>query len=116
MAAWLAAEEKIAGLVLEGAFPSIHRMARYHYWWIVTPEFAILDKFRTAEHVSRAGCPLLMVHGEEDGIAPLRLGREVFAAAREPKTLVTVAGAGHNSLNLFSPEVKVIYDNSIGFR
>lgn len=116
VAAYLAAEEKVAGLVLEGSFPSTYAMARYHYWWILAPEFAIRDKFRTSEHVARAGCPVLFVHGEDDAIVPLKLGRRVFDAAREPKEMCVVPGVGHNSLNLFSPAGSAALDRFLAER
>ncbi|MCC6672239.1 MAG: alpha/beta hydrolase [Planctomycetes bacterium] len=39
--------------------------------------------------------PLLVVHGREDRITPLALGEELFAAAREPKSLHLVHRGGH---------------------
>lgn len=39
--------------------------------------------------------PLFVVHGREDRITPLALGEELFAAAREPKSLHLVHRGGH---------------------
>ncbi len=39
--------------------------------------------------------PLLVVHGAEDHVVPPSDGEELFAAAREPKELWRVEGAGH---------------------
>ena len=41
--------------------------------------------------------PLLVIHGSDDRITPLELGRELFAAAAEPKALHVSPGAGHMS-------------------
>lgn len=41
--------------------------------------------------------PLLVIHGEEDDIVPVHLGRELFEAAHEPKQLWTVPKATHYS-------------------
>ncbi len=106
VAAWLAASEPAAGLILEGAFPSTYAMARKHYPWLLAPEFLILDKFRTEEHVKSANCPVLVIHGEEDAISPIRFGERVFAAAPDPKDFVRVPWAGHNSISPEIPEVR----------
>ncbi len=110
VAAWLAAEEPVAGVVLEGSFTSIHALARHHYWWLPAPEFIVLDKFLTAAHIARARCPVLVIHGEDDTVAPVRFGRGVFEAAVEPKTWCPIPGAGHNDLNLLAPQTSTALD------
>lgn len=110
VAAWLAAEEPVAGVVLEGSFTSIHALARHHYWWLPAPEFIVLDKFPTATHIARARCPVLVIHGEDDTVAPIRFGRSVFEAAAEPKTWCAIPGAGHNDLNLLAPGTSAALD------
>jgi pimeloyl-ACP methyl ester carboxylesterase len=48
------------------------------------------------EHVEKlAGRPLLLVHGEADGILPDLCSRNVYERAEEPKELVLLAGEGH---------------------
>jgi fermentation-respiration switch protein FrsA (DUF1100 family) len=42
--------------------------------------------------------PVSVVHGESDGIIPMRMGRAVHAAARVPGELLVVPGAGHNDV------------------
>lgn len=42
--------------------------------------------------------PLLVMHGEQDSIVPVALGRQVFDAAREPKRWYAVPGAEHNDV------------------
>jgi fermentation-respiration switch protein FrsA (DUF1100 family) len=39
-----------------------------------------------------------VVHGERDGVIPVRMGRAVHAAARVPGDLLLVRGAGHNDV------------------
>ena len=40
--------------------------------------------------------PVLVSHGDPDPVIPLDEGRTLYAAANEPKKLVTIPGAGHN--------------------
>jgi fermentation-respiration switch protein FrsA (DUF1100 family) len=42
--------------------------------------------------------PLLVIHGREDDLVPITMGREIFDAGREPKEWLAVAGAGHNDV------------------
>ena len=39
--------------------------------------------------------PLLVLHGEADGVVPVAMGRAMYAAANEPKKIVTFPGAQH---------------------
>jgi fermentation-respiration switch protein FrsA (DUF1100 family) len=42
--------------------------------------------------------PVLVIHGEQDSIVPMALGRQVFDAAHEPKRWYAVSGADHNDV------------------
>lgn len=48
--------------------------------------------------------PLLLIHGDADQLIPLWQARRLFAAARAPKTLTIVPGAGHCLCRLIAPE------------
>jgi fermentation-respiration switch protein FrsA (DUF1100 family) len=106
VAAWLAGHAPVAGLVLEAALPSTYHMARLHYPWLLVPPFLIRDRYRTVEHLRQVTCPVLVIHGERDEIAPIRFGRMVFAAAHEPKQFLSVAGSGHNDLRWNDPMIQ----------
>jgi fermentation-respiration switch protein FrsA (DUF1100 family) len=97
VAAEVALRRSAAGLILEGSFPSIQAMADQHYLglpanWFVTVEFNLADK------LARLTLPLLVIHGEQDSIVPVALGRKVFEAARDPKRWYAVPGADHNDV------------------
>ena len=48
------------------------------------------------EHVDKlAGIPLLLIHGEADGVLPDLCSRNVHDRAGEPKELVILSGEGH---------------------
>ena len=55
-------------------------------------------RFPTAEYAGRAGCPVLVMHGDADGVIPFANGRELFAALPDPKRFLTIAGADHNDV------------------
>ena len=86
-----------AGLIVEGAFPSIQAMADHHYLglparWFVDVEFDLTQK------LTKLKIPLLVLHGEQDSIVPVHLGQQVFNAAHEPKRWYVVLGADHNDV------------------
>ena len=56
--------------------------------------------------------PLLQVHGDADEVVPYRLGRELHAAANEPKRFVTVPKGNHN--DLYTPEYVAELDRFLG--
>jgi hypothetical protein len=86
-----------AGVILEGAFPSIQTMSDLHYFglparWFVNVEFNLSQK------IAKLHRPVLLIHGEKDSIVPVALGRQVFDAAHEPKQWYVVSGADHNDV------------------
>jgi pimeloyl-ACP methyl ester carboxylesterase len=86
-----------AGVILEGAFPSIQSMSDQHYLglparWFVDVEFNLVQK------IGKFHLPVLVIHGEKDSIVPVELGRQVFNAAHEPKQWYGVPGADHNDV------------------
>jgi len=96
VAAWLAGQTHPAGLVLEGAFPSVYSMSREKYPWLLVPPFLVWDRFSTERYVTQRSCPLLEIHAGKDTIVPLSLGKKVFEKASEPKEWRVIEGIGHN--------------------
>jgi len=109
VAAWLAAQTHPAGLILEGAFPSIYAMSRAKYPWLLAPPFMILDKFDTGKYVTQRNCPLLELHAEKDTIVPMELGQKVFEDASGPKQWLEIKGINHNDF----PSVAYQYQKPI---
>ncbi|MFO6419593.1 alpha/beta hydrolase [Hylemonella sp. W303a] len=58
--------------------------------WLVTGDYNPLD---AAPRISPV--PLLLVHGDRDDVIPLHHARQLYEAAREPKTLWVIEGAAH---------------------
>ncbi len=96
VAAKLATQNHPAGLILEGAFPSMKSISRQRNPWLILPSFLIWDKFETGNYVQNRACPLLELHAEKDTVIPIELGREVFKLAVEPKQWLEIKGINHN--------------------
>jgi uncharacterized protein len=109
VAANLATQTRPAGLILEGAFPSIYAVSRQRNPWLLLFPFMILDPFDTEKYVTQRACPLLMIHAERDTIIPIELGQRVFEKAADPKEWLLVKGINHNDF----PSVAVKYKGSI---
>lgn len=88
----LAAQNTVAGLILESTFTSIFR--------VVVP-FPLLpfDKFTNLDRISKVRCPVLVMHGQADRTILISHGRSLDEAAPEPKMSLWIAGAGHNDLS-----------------
>jgi fermentation-respiration switch protein FrsA (DUF1100 family) len=86
---------KAAGLILESTFTSAKDFAAVHYPFFIS-RYLLRTKLNSIDKISAIHVPLLVMHGTQDGIVPIRLGRELFAAANEPKEFYEIAGADHN--------------------
>ncbi|HXL73859.1 MAG TPA: alpha/beta hydrolase [bacterium] len=95
VAAELSTQTHPAGLILEGAFPSIYAVSRARFPWLLIFPFMITDQFNTALYVTERTCPLLEIHGESDTIIPFALGQQVYQAAVDPKQWIPVPNMNH---------------------
>lgn len=91
----LASQKSAAGLILESPFPSVEAVARFYYGrlpvhWLLGAEYRLIDRL---PHLS---LPKLVIHGDQDRIIPIELGRKVFDAAKAPKEWYEIVGADHN--------------------
>jgi fermentation-respiration switch protein FrsA (DUF1100 family) len=96
VAAEVASHKPAAGLILESPFPSIEAVAKFHYGgvpvhWLISAEFRLIDR------LPQLSLPKLIVHGDQDDIIPIELGRQVFEAAKPPKSFYVIKGADHNN-------------------
>jgi fermentation-respiration switch protein FrsA (DUF1100 family) len=97
--AGLAAARPTGGLILESAFTSLEAMAREIYPFVPRVLFRRLKgRFDTMAAVREASVPMLVVHGTEDEVVPLRMGEELYKAGGRWGEWMEVAGAGHNDV------------------
>ncbi|MBT6441009.1 MAG: alpha/beta hydrolase [Alphaproteobacteria bacterium] len=99
VAVHLAAELALppAAVVLEAPYSSIADVAQARLPFAPIRRL-VLDRFDSAAKASDITAPLLIVHGEGDGTVPVRFGRQLLAAAVQPKEGVFLPDAGHNDL------------------
>jgi fermentation-respiration switch protein FrsA (DUF1100 family) len=91
----LASRERVRGLILEAPFASIPAMARAVYPFLSVWPF-LRTRYDSLSRIGDVEAPVLILHSEKDEIVPYQQGRDLYAAAREPKRFHTIVGAGHN--------------------
>jgi fermentation-respiration switch protein FrsA (DUF1100 family) len=97
LALTLAAENPVGCVVLEAPFTSAVDVGAQHYWFVPVRLF-MKDQFRSDLRAGKVTAPVLVVHGENDLVVPMALGKCLYGLIRAPKRFVSVAGAGHNDL------------------
>jgi len=60
--------------------------------------FVMKTRLDSESKISSIHIPLLFIHGSDDSIIPIRLGRKLFNAANEPKEFHVIRGADHNDV------------------
>jgi hypothetical protein len=94
----LAAGHDVAAVILDAPFTSAAEVGAAAYPFAPV-RWLIKDKFRSDERIGRLTAPLLVMHGEQDRIVPIRFGEKLFALAREPKRFVRFPQGGHVDLD-----------------
>ena len=100
----LASRRTVAGIVLEGSFPSARAVAQKVYWFLPGIGLVARSKFDTAKKLSRVRVPILIVHCVSDPVVSFSLGEEVYRQAQEPKSFLRVEGECHEEASLSAPE------------
>jgi fermentation-respiration switch protein FrsA (DUF1100 family) len=94
----LAGERAVAGAILDAPFTSAADVGAAAYPFAPV-RWLIKDSFRSDQRIARVSAPLLLLHGERDGIIPIAFGERLFALAREPKRMHRFPQGGHVDLD-----------------
>jgi uncharacterized protein len=96
----LASEQPVGKLILEAPYTSTADVAASHFPWVPV-RWLMKDQFRSDERIGSVHVPLLIIHGAQDDVIPIRFGERLFALANEPKRFIRIDGAGHNDLDAY---------------
>jgi hypothetical protein len=91
----IAAENPVAGVVLESAFTSAVDIAASAYP-IFPVRLLMKDQFRSDQRIGRVTAPVLMIHGVRDRIVPIRFAERLYEMITAPKRFLRLADAEHN--------------------
>ena len=94
VAAQLALDKPVRGLILESVFTSVPDMARQLYP-LLPLHLLCTARYDTAAKLRHITVPKLLAHSAEDEMIPYAMSRQLFEAAAPPKKFITLAG-GHN--------------------
>jgi fermentation-respiration switch protein FrsA (DUF1100 family) len=103
VAAYAATVRRPDGVILEAGFPDARSLIR------TSPPMALLAlfstyRFPTADLMRQAETPVLVLHGDRDGIVPFELGRALFERVGDPKQFAAIRGGDHNDVTPSDPE------------
>lgn len=93
----LAAERAPGAVVLEAPFTTTVDVARRMYWYLPVRHL-MHDTYDSVGRIAKVVSPVLVLHGERDGVVPIELGRQLFEAAPEPKEAIWYPRGSHNDL------------------
>ncbi|MGL5807136.1 MAG: alpha/beta hydrolase [Xenococcaceae cyanobacterium] len=95
-------QPNLAGLIVEGSFTSIRKMANLYPLYRIFPlDLIITQKFDSIAKVSRVRSPILFIHGSDDSIVPAKMSQALFEATKiSKKMLLIIPEADHNNVAL----------------
>ena len=97
VAVQLAASADAAGLILDAPFTSTVDVAADRYPMFPV-RLAMRDTYPSSQFIKSVRMPILILHGEQDRIIPVRYGKTLFAEANEPKQLALFPSGNHTDL------------------
>ena len=107
-----AQEPFVKAAVIEAAFSGQRAMGRAVlkrsiFLWPLYPfaPFFLSTRYDAVDAVDKiAPRPILFIHGDADNVVPVEMSKKLFAAAKEPKELWIVPGAGHLECHKKAPD------------
>ena len=93
----LAAERPVAGIVLEAPLTSTIDVASSVYFWLPL-RLLITDQYNIERTIPTVRARLLILHGEQDEVIPVDMGRRIYRAANDPKRIEIFPEGHHNDL------------------
>jgi abhydrolase domain-containing protein 17 len=97
-----AAGNDIAGLVLVAPLTTGRSYAWIHGLGLLA--LAAGSSFDNKDNIRKIKCPLLVIHGSDDRLIPVSMGKKVFANATCQKEFVEIKGGHHDDLSIVDPE------------
>ncbi len=103
VAAMIAAAHPVARVVLESPYTAVVDIAASIYWFMPV-RWLMKDPFRADRAIAKVTVPVLVLHGEQDEVIPIRFAERLYALIRAPKQFIRLPGAGHNDHDSFGAQ------------
>jgi len=91
IAAQVALDKPVRGLVVEASFPSAVELGRVLYPWLPVRWLARY-RYDTASKLAESDVPKLLASSRDDDLVPFELGRSLYETAAPPKEFVELRG------------------------
>jgi fermentation-respiration switch protein FrsA (DUF1100 family) len=110
----LVQHSQVACLITESTFTNSWEMAKHLYPYL--PVWPLLPKrFENDRKVSNISVPILIIHGEQDPIVPVRMASELAQVANASTKVVLIPEANHiNSLEVGAASLQSTIRDFIG--
>jgi len=96
----LAAEKPADRVILESPYTSTVDIGAANYW-LLPVRLLMKDQFRSDLRIAQVRAPVLILHGEADGIIPIGYGERLFAMVPGKKQMMRFPRGSHNDLDDF---------------
>lgn len=93
----LALDRKVGGVILNSPYASVARLFELR-GWPLPYRLLMADRLDSEALIGRIGVPVMLLHAIADQAIPIAEARRLYAAAREPKTMIEVPDASHAEL------------------
>jgi fermentation-respiration switch protein FrsA (DUF1100 family) len=100
VAVQLAADRTVGAVVLDAPYTSLPDVGKLLYPYLPVQTFMV-DRFESRKHILKVRAPILIMHGTDDRVVPIALGKALFEAAPQPKEMAVLQGAGHSNIYSF---------------
>lgn len=94
---YVAGEREIASLVLEAPYNELSEVAAEKFPWLPV-KLLFRHNISGTQLVKAVKSDMLLIHGTEDRVIPIRFGRRLFEAVLSTAVWNQIEGAGHNNL------------------
>jgi fermentation-respiration switch protein FrsA (DUF1100 family) len=95
----LASRHEPAAVIVESTFTTLPDVGALHYP-LLPVRLLALHRYESVHRIPHLRCPKLILHGREDRLIPMALGRRLFEAAAEPKAFIETGG-DHSDAGVF---------------
>lgn len=91
------------GLIIEASFDSLVAAGGYHFPYLPV-SLLLVDRFPSAQRMRQVTCPVVHLHGQQDVVVPVSLGKQLFEAVPAqsrrgiPKRFVLLPNSGHDDV------------------
>jgi uncharacterized protein len=96
----LAAERRVAAVVLEAPFASTVEIAAAVYPYVPV-RLLMKDQFRSDLRIGKVTAPVLILHGGRDTVVPIASGERLYDLIKSPKRFVRFPEGGHENLSAY---------------